>query len=239
MIAAFALVVLSASNATAAAANGDAAQLKKLSQAFSDASATNDVPVLAKLLDDRVTFINENGEIATKADLASGPPAPKTPGQTRTLTQRDFKVQLYGNTAVTSFTDHLVQHAYGQLVTEDFRSTEVWLREAGDWKMISSQTLALQIDPPAVTLPTAELEQYVGKYAAGPGLIVAIARTGTGLTISTNGGSAIKMQAELRDVFFTPGQPRLRRIFQRNGSDTIVGFVSRHEGHDIRFVRIR
>jgi hypothetical protein len=217
----------------------DATQLKRLSQAFSDASNTNNVAELASLLDDRVTFVNENGEIATKADLVSGAPAPKGSGQTQTLTQRNFKVQLYGKTAVTSFTDHLVQHAYGQLLTEDFLSTEVWLKEAGSWKMISSQTIALQVDPPAVTLPDGDIENYVGTYVAGPGLTVAIARSNGNLTASTNGGPRVKIEAEIRDVFFTPGRPRIRRIFQRNAAGTIVGFVSRHEGHDIRFVRAK
>jgi ketosteroid isomerase-like protein len=225
------------SPSTVSAALDDAKQLKALSQAYSDASAANDVPLLRKLLDDRVTFINENGEIATKADLTSGPPTPNTPGQTRTLTQRNFKVQLFGDTAVTSFTDHLALHAYGQLLTEDFLSTEVWRRETGGWKMISSQTIALPVDPPAVTLPADSVEQYVGKYVAGPGLTISIVRSGVGLAASTNGGPSVKMEAEVRDVFFTPGRPRIRRIFERKADGAITGFVSRHEGHDTRFRR--
>ena len=222
----------------ATGAEDDASLLKRLSQQFSDASRTNDVPVLAKLLDEHVTFINENGEIGTKSDLVSGPPSKPTPGVTMTLTQMNFKVRLYGATAVTSFTDHQAQNFHGQSLTQDFLSTEVWLKEAGHWKMISSQTLAEQTDPPAVMLPASVLDEYVGTYSAGPSFTVAIARSGDGLSLSANGGAATILKAELKDVFFSAGQPRVRRIFQRDANGAVVGYVSRHEGHDVRFTRV-
>jgi len=232
------VLVLSAPACNAALAGpGDVTTLKRLSQQFSDASRTNDVIVLGKLLDDRVTFMNEDGDLATKHDLVSGPPTPHTPGVTTRLTQRDFVVRLYGGTAVTSFTDRLVQTAYGQVVTQDFRSTEVWLKESAGWKMISSQTMAMQADPPAIRLPSSDLEAYVGTYTPGPGLSITIARGADGLSVSTNGGPPVALKAEVRDVFFTPGHPRLRRIFQRDARGDVIGFVSRHEGHGLRFTR--
>ena len=208
--------------------------IQKQSQEFSDASAKGDVKTLARLLDDNVTFVNENGEIGTKSDLvAGGPPPSPTPGITNELVQHDLHVQLYGTTAVTSFVDESTVHFHGQVLVSTFRSTEVWIERRDGWKMISSQTIALQNDPPAVGLPSDELAEYVGTYTAGPGYDVAIARSGDDLTASVNGGPPATWKAEVRDVFFVPGQPRLRRIFQRDSSGTIVGFVTRREGHDI------
>jgi len=209
----------------------------KQSQQFSDASAKGDVKTLARLLDDNVTFVNENGEIGTKADLVAGGPPPPTPGVTNELVQHDLHVQLYGSTAVTSFVDESTVHFHGQVLVSRFRSTEVWIERRDGWKMISSQTIALQNDPPAIALPSDELAEYVGTYTAGPGYDVAIARAGDDLTASVNGGAPVTWKAEVRDVFFVPGQPRLRRIFQRDSSGTIVGFVTRREGHDITLKR--
>ena len=43
--------------------------------------------------------------------------------------------------------------------------------------------------------------------------------------------------AELKDLFFEPGQPRSRRLFQRDASGAITGFVDRREERDIQWKR--
>jgi hypothetical protein len=229
-------VLIAALTAAAPAFADDAATIKRLSQQFSDASASGDAAVLGRLLDDRAVFINEGGDIATRKDIVSSAgPAPK--GVHNTLTQTNFKVVLYGATAVTSFDDVLVGVAHGQALHAKFRSTEVWLKEGADWKMISSQTLALQDDPPAVALPAQTLDEYAGTYGAGD-LTFQIARAGDGLTGSVGGAKPFVIKAELRDVLFTPGVPRVRRLIQRDAAGKVTGFISRHEGHDLLFRRV-
>lgn len=122
---------------------------------------------------------------------------------------------------------------HGQTLHAKYLSTEVWLKEAGGWKMISSQTMAAQDDPPAVALPASTLDEYVGHYHSGRDYDYVIARQGDELTASANGSKPVVLKAELRDVFFVPGQPRVRRIFQRDEHGHISGFISRREGHDL------
>jgi ketosteroid isomerase-like protein len=207
-----------------------AALIRRQSQAFSDASASGDAAVLASYLDDNVVFMNENGTLST-----AGPPPS---GVSNRLVQTDWHLKLHGSVAVTGFTDVSTVHFHGQVQTAKYRSTEVWLKEPDGWKMISSQTIALQVDPPAITLPAAELAGYAGTYTAGPGYVVSIKVDGSGLAAAINGAPAIPLKAEVRDVFFAPGQPRLRRIFERDASGAVTGFVSRHEGHDIKLTRV-
>jgi hypothetical protein len=231
-----AVVALSAVLPTGVSAESVTALLQRQSQAFSDASAAGDKAALSRLLDDRVTFINENGEIGSKSDVvASAGPPPA--GVQQTLRQRDFHVVVHGSVAVTSFTDESTLRFHGQLVHASFLSTEVWLSESGGWKMISSQTLALQNDPPAIVLAPQALVAYVGTYSAGPGYVVRIAVRGPSLVATVNGANPVTLRAEARDVFFVAGQPRVRRIFQRSASGAIVGYVSRREGRDIVFRR--
>jgi hypothetical protein len=45
------------------------ALIKRQSQHFSDASASGDATVLARLLDKDVVFVNESGEIGSKQDI--------------------------------------------------------------------------------------------------------------------------------------------------------------------------
>jgi hypothetical protein len=41
------------------------------------------------------------------------------------------------------------------------------------------------------------------------------------------------VRVEVRDVLFIPGQPRVRKIFQRDKEGKITGFVDRREGEDL------
>jgi len=215
------------------------ATLKRLSQEFSDASASGDAAAYERLLDDNVAFMDESGETGSKKDLVEGQrSSPPPSGVKNTLVQTDFEVKFHGSVAVTTFTDEATVAFHGQTLHAKFRSTEVWLNEGDAWRMISSQTMAASDDPPAVTLPGKVLDEYVGTYMAGDDFVFKIARDGDGLTGTVGDGKPFPLRAELRDVLFVPGQPRLRRIFQRDASGKITGFVSRREGHDIVLRRV-
>jgi hypothetical protein len=156
---------------------------------------------------------------------------------TNELVQDDFHVVFVGDVAVTSFTDHATVHFFGQVMHPDFRSTEVWKKFGGGWQMISSQTMAVPVDPPKVTVTAKALDDYVGAYQADPSFVIRIRRDGESLKSSTNGGAETVLLCETPDVFFTAGQPRLRRIFERDAEGRIVRFRSRREGMDLVFRR--
>jgi ketosteroid isomerase-like protein len=229
------LLSLLALAATAApAADDDRAIVERQSQAFSDASAAGDGKTLGEYVDEHVIFMNETGEIASKQDLAQSTPPPA--GVVNKLVQSDVRIEMHGDTAVTSFTDNLTQHANGAVRTASFLSTEVWQKKHGRWLMISSQTMTKPKEPDAITLKADELDDYAGTYAAN-GVTVKIDRKDSALTSSTNGAEATKLEIEARDVAFTPGQPRLRRVFVRDGGK-VTGFLSIRESGDVFFKRM-
>ncbi|MFC4529108.1 DUF4440 domain-containing protein [Dyella halodurans] len=219
-------------------ANEDvASRIRRQSQEFSDASASGDTATLARYLDDHVIFINEGGEFATKKDITKpGAAGPK--GVTNRLVQTDFNIEIHGKVAVTSFTDNATVHVGEQTMTPRFRSTEVWLDEGDAWRVISSQTVALSDDPPAKSLRPDELDEYVGSYRASPDFTVTITRQGDQLLSATNGAAPTPLLAEVRDVLFTPGQARARRVFERDSHGKVIGFSSRREGHGIQFKKV-
>jgi len=215
------------------AAESDRTIVERQSREFSDASAAGDGKTLGRLADERVIFMNETGEIATHKDLADSTPPPT--GVENRLVQSDVRIELHGDTAVTSFTDNLTQHANGAVRTASFLSTEVWQKENGQWRLISSQTMTKPKEPEAISLEPAVLDDYVGTYAAN-GVTVKIDREGEALHSATNGAAATKLDMEARDVAFTPGQPRLRRVFIREGGK-VTGFLSIRESGDLFFKR--
>ncbi len=68
-------------------------------------------------------------------------------------------------------------------------------------------------------------------------IVSTIACAGDSLVVKRDGRPDRTIRPELRDVFFEPGQPRTRRIFQRDASGHIIGFVDRREVRDLSWKR--
>ncbi|HEY7633933.1 MAG TPA: hypothetical protein VH763_00190 [Gemmatimonadales bacterium] len=51
------------------------------------------------------------------------------------------------------------------------------------------------------------------------------------------GRSPESLRAEAPDVLFVPGQPRYRKVFQRDPGGRITGFAERREARDIVWTR--
>lgn len=228
--------LLSLAGIPVCAAEDVSALLLQKTQTFSDAGQQGDAAVMDRMLDDSVVFFNEGGDQATKKDMVSSA-TPPSKGVATKMTVTDWNCQVHGNVAVASFVDDQVQDFHGQPFHAQYRSVETWLKEGTDWRMIGSQTVALSVDPPAIALPAKALDDYVGEYQAGPDVKFTFTRSGDVLMASANGGPAAAQKAELPDVFFTPGRARYRKIFQRDDSGKVIGFVSRREGHDLLFKR--
>ena len=77
-----------------------------------------------------------------------------------------------------------------------------------------------------------------GVYDLTEGITTRIRCQPSGLVSERTGRDAAMYLPETSDVFFAPGQPRTRRIFQRNPTGAIVGFVDRREGHDITWKKV-
>jgi hypothetical protein len=115
--------------------------------------------------------------------------------------------------------------------------TETWRRQSGEWKLHLVYAYAILKDPPAITLPEEDLQQYAGRYSGGSDLIYVIQWDGQQLLGGRQGRKLAPLQAEIRDVLFVPGQPRTRKIFQRDANGKITGFVDRREGQDLVWKR--
>jgi hypothetical protein len=216
-----------------ARAGDTCAYLHKRTQDFSDAGQRGEGAAMAKMLDPRVIFFNENGEKATRADMASATPPP--PGTTiPTIATTDWNCKLYGDVAVTSFIDVVEQ---GKPSERQFRSVETWKKIGAAWKMIGSETLTLQADPDSVTLAGKALDEYAGSYEAGADMRFTFSRQGDELVASLNGGAETAQKAQARDVFFTPGHGATPKVFQRDGAGKITGFIYLRGKNSIVFTR--
>jgi ketosteroid isomerase-like protein len=208
--------------------------LHKQTQAFSDAGQRGDGTTMAKMLDPDVVFFNENGEQASRADMAGAtPPAAGTP--IRGITTTEWACKVYDDVAVTSFIDVLEQGKPGEM---KFRSVETWRKEGGAWKMIGSETLTLQQDPDPAVLDGRTMDEYSGIYEAAENMKFTFTHKGDDVIASLNGGAETTQKAQARDIFFTPGHGTTPKIFQRGDDGRITGFIYLRGKNSIVFKRV-
>jgi regulator of sigma D len=235
-----ALVLLLLSSAASAMAqsstSGADAQLQSICQELLDAVAAGHADVWRKYLHDRVIHVDETGAVRDKEELLKlFEPLP--PGLVGSAKIDRFKSVKHGNVAVAAYEiqEHLDYH--GQVLRSRFRVSDTWLKTAAGWRLLSEQVSAVLKDPPAIELTQQQLCGYNGSYALTESITATITCAPAGLTVVRAGREPLIYLPEVYDVFFVPGQPRTRRIFERDPQGRVSGFVDRREGEDVRWIR--
>lgn len=221
-----------------AARADDSATMHAKMQTLMDSVALGDKATWTATLDKRFVQIDENG-VGYDCDQSIAQVEPLPKGASGDIEVVEWKATVFGDSAVSTHLDDEHENFHGQKLHALYRSTSTWLKENGDWKLVAMQTIALRQDPPAVPLPAKTTGEYAGTYRAGPDYIYTIAEKDGKLFGATNGGKPVEIKAELADVLFTPGQPRTRKIFQRNAQGKITAFLSRREERDLVFTKER
>ncbi len=231
----FAAVFLFATPALAADDVSDL--LKRQTQEMFDAVSHGDAKVWDKYLDADAVITDENGLTTDKkATVAQVVPLPK--GASGTITVTQWQVHRHGDTVIATHVSDEHEDYHGQKLHALYLTTTTWAKEPGGWKVLAQQTLAMRQDPPAVALPDAVLDAYVGRYRGGPDFIYEITRKGGDLMGGVVGKMPGPQKMELRDVMFAPGDPRTRKIFVRDAAGRVTGFLSRREERDVVWTKI-
>lgn len=219
--------------ATTPALADDRALITQYEQEMADATAPGDVAVWDKYLDPDVIYAEEDDSYKGKAEMLKEiRPLPKGLGG-------DIKIVLLsyhedGDTAVALFRQVETEHYFGQTLHANYLTSTVWKKRASGWKQIEGQVLAERTDPPSIALPADALQKFAGTYKlrdSDPTYTLTV-QDGK-LMGSRNGRPATEWRAETRDVFFIPGDNRIRKIFQYDASGKVTGFVERRESWDI------
>ncbi len=234
---AFLLTLLAASPLVAQNSAQDLTQLLRAKdQALLDAIAPGDVKVWDATLAEGAVCVDENGVIMDRAAfLKQFTPLPA--GASGTLVIAAYQAARHGDVATVIHTDDETENYHGQTLKARYLTTETWQKIRDDWKLLQIHTYAVLQDPPTQKLSPKELDAYAGRYTAGD-LVYALHHVGDRLIGQREGGSPAEWNAELRDVFFIAGQPRIRRIFQRDANGKVTGFVDRRESWDLVWKKV-
>ena len=231
--------LLAACSATASAESAAETErvLRTATQQLLDAIAPGEAATWDRWLDPAVLQVDENDVVRGKAEILKElQPLPK--GLVGHLKVAEFRMALAGDVAVVTHEDAESLDYFGQMLLSRFRMTDTWHRTPQGWRLLGSQVLAVHQDPPAVKLDGATLCGYAGRYVLTPEISVAARCDGERLVFQRAGRPDRVFLPELADLFFEPGQPRTRRLFQRDASGAITGFVDRREERDIHWTRV-
>jgi ketosteroid isomerase-like protein len=214
-----------------------AAELRRLTQQNLDAIAPGDVEVWRRNAHEDLVHVDEQGTMRSKEELLTEL-EPLPAGLSGRLVVDEFEVAVHGDTAIATHVDQEFLDYHGQALKSRWRATDTWVKTPSGWRLLAQQILALQVDPPAISLPREAMCAYNGTYRLTDAITATAACTDEGLEFERTDRPAQLYKAEIADVFFAPGNPRTRRIFERDGAGEITGFVDRREGHDIRWRKV-
>lgn len=231
--------LLIASPASAAPDPALAQTLQAQTQAMVDAVGRGDKAVWDAALDPSVILVTEDNRVLTKAQLLAGL-APLPPGLTGQIRVANYTLNHDGNVAVATYVNDESLDFNGQFVRTRYRVTDTWTLKGKDWKLIASQANAVLDDPKPAELPAAMLDQYKGQYELTFDIHMRVDVVNGRLVGQRQGDPKIvEWKPEAADVFFLSGSPRTRKIFQRNESGAVTGYVDRREGHDVVWKKVQ
>jgi hypothetical protein len=212
------------------------ATLKAQTQALLDAVAAGDTKVWDRYLDPQMMYVSEAGEVQTKAKLLDEL-KPLPPGISGKIELGRFEVRQFGDTAVVLHVDEESESYFGHQLHAQYLNTATWRFGPDGWRLISQQVLASLLDPPAITLPEGQLDDYVGTYQLTDQISYTIRREADQLVGQRDGRPPQTLRVEARDVVFVPGQPRSRKIFLRDAGGQVTRFADRREARDVVWTR--
>jgi ketosteroid isomerase-like protein len=207
-------------------------------QELSDAIASGDTAVWDKYLDASVIFAEEDDTFKGKSDMLSEiKPLPR--GLSGTIKVELLAYHEDDDVAVTLFRQNETEHYFGQTIYAKYLTNMTWKKRADGWKVIAAQVLAEKTDPPAIARTAKQLAPYVGMYKLKDSeATYSLKLVGDELIGTRDARKPSVWNAEASDVFFINGDPRIRKIFQRDALGKIVGFVERRESWDIVWIRV-
>jgi Domain of unknown function (DUF4440) len=205
--------------------------LRAQDQALLDAIAPGDRKVWDRALAADAVYVDENGAVMSRNEfLKQLEPLPA--GASGSIQITTYSAHISEDLATVVHTDDEQENYHGQMLHARYLTTETWRREAGEWKLHLAHTYAMLEDPPAISLAAEALQQYAGRYVAGD-LVYLIQWDGKQLVGGREARPMRPLKIEVRDVLFVAGQPRVRKIFQRDESGHVTGFADRREGRDL------
>jgi hypothetical protein len=232
------LAALAAGPATlhAQVATSDSAFFVSTTQRLLNAITSGDSTVWSPHLAPAWFLTTEEGDHLTRADFLASLRGLPT-GQQGKLTLNN--VHLVGNAAaaVVSYDADEEHNYYGQVLLTRFHSTDTWVRQAGRWQEIASQTTALPRQIDGKPLPDSLAKDYAGTYRITPELVMTVVVSDSGISMLRD--KQIRRLYALDDHVFIRHGIRGFWVFERDASGKVKQAVNWRDNNPVVWTRVR
>jgi hypothetical protein len=198
-----------------------AAQLRRSDELLLTAVHTADRAVWLRFAAPDFFYLDEAGGVTYLDEFLRG----LTPMTTKPLQIQSYKLSRMNDTVVVLHEDmdaNKVRYIF----------TETWQRLEDKWKLRVLHITNVLSDPPAIQLSKTQIDELAGTYRSGSDIYI-VRRQDNRIFAGGAGAPEKELMAETRDVLFSPGgDPRKRRIFLRDSTGKVTGFVVRYESSD-------
>jgi len=132
----FLLIILASLSISAQTSDKITAEFKARQMAQDDAENKKDIPALDRIFADDFIFVAANGSIHDKKKFFDDLKADTSPPSDQKLEYEDFKVRIYGKTALAGYV--LVvpgKDKDGKETMTRFRMSVLWVKQGKDWRI--------------------------------------------------------------------------------------------------------
>jgi ketosteroid isomerase-like protein len=130
------LIIIAALSISAQTPDKITAEFKARQMAQDDAENKKDLPALDRIFADDFIFIGANGSVHDKKKFFDELKADTSPPSDQKLEYEDFKVRVYGKTALAGYV--LVvpgKDKDGKDTVSRFRMSVLWVKQGKDWRI--------------------------------------------------------------------------------------------------------
>lgn len=205
--------------------------LRVVAHGFWAAYNHRDAAALDKLLDERLLFVSESGNLLSKAEVLAPFRKPQGSMKLESAEQpENVRTAFVDNMAVMSFTKafKITHQPTGASFGATSRMTETFVCVGGEWKVVAFQETMVQRPTRQVYKAAVDhFSDYVGRYRFGEdgrGGEISVTQQGNRLYESWGTDKPVEILPGKYDMFFTPGFPILER-FVRDRRGRVVGIV--------------
>lgn len=214
-------------------------ELMKITHELTDAENRGDKKVFDKYFADNYFSTTMDGRIFTKAQILEN--LTPTPASNRSrIDFEDIQVRENGNTALLSlkFNDH--SESNGQKLTQSFQATDVFMKQGGQWKLLTRHLSIIPVDKTVARVDPAIYDAYVGQYEITTDEILTLTREGDKL-MGEFTGSKTKMELlpENETTFFEKGRRR-QTVFVKDEKGQVSHIIHRlSDGQEVKLKKIK
>jgi ketosteroid isomerase-like protein len=221
---------------TSTAADAVQQEIPRVLQQRLDALGRRDLEAYSNFLAEDCIFTDDDGQRTDKAATVKHFREHAGHGHSK---QTEIVVHPYGDAAVATFHQSVIEDAFGSTVHSDLEITETYVRVNGRWLLAAQQATPIPWanHPPAKVDP-ARYDEYAGNYQISPGRIVTVTREGNGLYEKWPNEGKVEDVPLSETAFVQKGEASVL-TFERDSAGKVVRFVLHLNSDDQVGVKVR